>query len=338
MMWLSYIVPLYNAEKYIRTCLDSLLNQGLEQEEYEVIVVNDGSTDDGPEIVETYCHRYSNFHLISKANCGKGSARNYGMQMAQGDYIHFMDADDYLLPKGMQILREFYLCHYNKYDMITFRSHTVDKYYDTNIWEHIHPHKIVFNGSFLEYGNRIGIGWNCWSQIISRKLITNHTIKFDSYVIGEDTMFMLSLHQVTDAVVLATNLNIYRYCVRENSALTRIDSKHLKSAFIGFLELYKKICIMQQTSLYREEKLDEKIKAYQREAFTRLCSGRFSYSEIKKMLDEAIKENFYPILHPMTIAQKFINGICHYPVLVYAFSILFRSIFIPYIKPYIKRN
>ena len=87
-MWLSYILPLYNCGKYISECLDSILMQGLAYEEYEVIIVNDGSTDNGPKIVETYCCKYSNFHLITKKNEGVGSARNCGFEEAKGDYVY----------------------------------------------------------------------------------------------------------------------------------------------------------------------------------------------------------------------------------------------------------
>ena len=93
-LWLSYIIPLYNCGAYIGAFLNSVLAQGLEADEYEVIVVNDGSTDDGGEIVAQYCREHSNFQLIEKENGGVSSARNRGIDEARGEYIYFMDADD----------------------------------------------------------------------------------------------------------------------------------------------------------------------------------------------------------------------------------------------------
>lgn len=91
---LSVIVPIYNVESYLEECLDSLANQSLS--DIEVIMVNDGSTDLSGEIMHEYAKRYSNFHAYDKQNGGLGQARNFGVNFATGDYIAFVDSDDYL--------------------------------------------------------------------------------------------------------------------------------------------------------------------------------------------------------------------------------------------------
>ena len=91
---LSIIIPMYNAEKYIANCLDSILSSDLPKDEYEVIVINDGSKDKGPDVVHNYVERYDNFIYLTQENQGQSVARNYGIQEAKGDYIWFVDADD----------------------------------------------------------------------------------------------------------------------------------------------------------------------------------------------------------------------------------------------------
>ncbi|MCD8291522.1 MAG: glycosyltransferase [Prevotella sp.] len=241
MLWLSYIIPMYNSEAYVSICLDSILKQGLEEDEYEVIVVNDGSTDRGGEIVNRYCKKHANFRLINKENGGVSSARNVGIEEAKGEYIYFIDSDDRLLPKGMQIIRDCYLNKYPKTDLITIFSHTVDKHYEHEKWEHIRPHKMLFHGTFLEYGNKKGFGWSVYSKIISRRLIIENKLRFAPYLIGEDTMFAMRLFTITNAVITATNLDIYRYCVRSGSILTRTDRKHLEQVFSGYIEIVKEV-------------------------------------------------------------------------------------------------
>ena len=104
-MFLSFIVPVYNAEAYLNECLDSLLNQDIPSEEYEVICVNDGSTDGSRGILEAFGARYPNLILINQANSGVSTARNRGMKTARGTFLWFVDADDFILPGILGALR-----------------------------------------------------------------------------------------------------------------------------------------------------------------------------------------------------------------------------------------
>lgn len=91
---LSIIVPVYNVEKYLRRCLDSIINQTYEN--IEIILVNDGSTDTSLFICEEYAKKFSKIKLVTTTNGGAAHARNIGLDLAQGDYIGFVDADDYI--------------------------------------------------------------------------------------------------------------------------------------------------------------------------------------------------------------------------------------------------
>ena len=93
-MKISVIVPVYNVEKYIRKCLDSLVNQTFK--DFEVILVNDGSTDTSQNIIDEYLPKYPFIHAYKKENGGMSSARNVGLEYATGEYIAFVDSDDYV--------------------------------------------------------------------------------------------------------------------------------------------------------------------------------------------------------------------------------------------------
>lgn len=105
-MFLSFIVPVYNAETYLGECLSSLLNQDIEKEDYEIICVNDGSKDSSPTILRDWQAKYPNIVVIDKENGGVVSARNAGLKAAKGDYIWFVDADDFLKENVLASLRE----------------------------------------------------------------------------------------------------------------------------------------------------------------------------------------------------------------------------------------
>lgn len=93
---LSIIIPMYNAEKYIGNCLDSIFGSDLPAEDYEVVVVNDGSKDKGPEIVAEYMKQHPNLSYYSQENQGQSTARNNGIKSAKGEYVWCVDADDML--------------------------------------------------------------------------------------------------------------------------------------------------------------------------------------------------------------------------------------------------
>lgn len=91
---LSIIIPMYNCETYIANCLDSILDSDLPKDSYEVIIINDGSEDKGPEIAQEYCTEHENFVYLTQENQGSSVARNSGIQKASGEYLWFVDGDD----------------------------------------------------------------------------------------------------------------------------------------------------------------------------------------------------------------------------------------------------
>lgn len=114
---ISIIIPLYNSEKYISDCLETTIAQDLSTDSYEVIVVNDGSSDNGPAIVKDYIDKYPFIRMVSQPNLGLSEARNTGIEQAQGDYVVLLDSDDWL---GINCLNKISsLCE--KYDLDLLR-------------------------------------------------------------------------------------------------------------------------------------------------------------------------------------------------------------------------
>ena len=103
--FLSIIIPVYNVEKYLPECLDSCLNQDISQEDYEIICINDGSSDSSAEILAVYAQKHSNIRIITQPNSGVSVARNAGLDAARGEYIWFVDADDFIAANCLLALR-----------------------------------------------------------------------------------------------------------------------------------------------------------------------------------------------------------------------------------------
>lgn len=107
-MFLSFVIPLYNAGQYIPSCLDSIFAVSLDTCEYEVIVIDDGSTDGGADVVKEYATKHDNLRLIQQENSGASAARNRGIEEARGDFIWFVDADDRIEPKILETVWQIY--------------------------------------------------------------------------------------------------------------------------------------------------------------------------------------------------------------------------------------
>ena len=121
---LSFILPCYNVERYIADCLDSIYAQELSEDEYEVICVNDFSTDGTREVIVHYASQHPNLTLIDhKENLTAGGARNTGIKMAQGEYIWFVDPDDLIKPEKVTELYE--VAHEGRLDILTFNYDVV---------------------------------------------------------------------------------------------------------------------------------------------------------------------------------------------------------------------
>ena len=102
---ISIIIPVYNAEKYLKKCLDSVINQTYKN--LEIILVDDGSTDKSPEICDKYAEKDSRIIVLHKENGGVSSSRNAGLDIFKGEYLSFVDSDDYVEPDYIEYLYIF---------------------------------------------------------------------------------------------------------------------------------------------------------------------------------------------------------------------------------------
>ena len=116
----SVIVPVYNVERYLRDCLDSLLHQTMPQDEMEILLINDGSTDNSYKICQEYADLFSVFKLFSKENEGLSATRNYGINRAKGKYLMYIDSDDTLALDTVKEVTDFFDTVYDEVDLVTY--------------------------------------------------------------------------------------------------------------------------------------------------------------------------------------------------------------------------
>lgn len=205
----SIIVPVYGVEKYIDKCLDSLIKQSLK--EIEIIVVNDGTKDNSQKIIDKYVKKYPDkIKSFIKENGGQGSARNYGLEKASGEYIGYVDSDDF-------IEKDMYEKLYNKakennYDIVVCGNYNVSEDYqnksiDTFINNYSTDLENIFFGKMA-----------VWNKIYKRDILIKNKLKFKEKVWYEDLAFTLKaiINSNTFAFI---NEPLYDYLVREGSTM-----------------------------------------------------------------------------------------------------------------------
>ena len=190
---ISIIIPVFNVEKYLRECLDSLLNQTYQ--DFEVICVDDGSTDESYKILEEYKNKDERFVIIQQNNKGAGAARNRGIELAKGEYIQFLDSDDYFEPNMLEKLCS--VAKKNDTDIVVCSARKVDE--NKNIIESGNPlwpiniNKVVFDKVFSPEDFREDIfGLFCvvpWNKLYKRSLIVENGLKFQNLSSSNDVGF-----------------------------------------------------------------------------------------------------------------------------------------------------
>lgn len=334
---LSLIVPVYNMEDYLARCMDSILRQGLNEYEYEVILVNDGSTDSSKSICEHYAKAHKNIHLINQSNSGVAIARNIGMANATGKFIGFVDPDDYLLDNGLKIAFRKY-ANREDIDVIHFYSS-----YD--FWD-VKPivDRVEYVGTTHEIlvANNGGLPSFCWIYIYKRDFLIRHNIKFKPYCVGEDQLFISTVF-IANARYLSCKADIYRYVVRESSASTNRKKSHAHKCVKDYLDSYNDI--MEALKLYGIDEASAVYEACMRSVnakktfcFSRMLTASFGYSDFLEIQKRCRDTGFIPFQsYSTTLKSKLINKIENSAIssfIIYKLvSAIFNNIVTPYIMP-----
>ena len=230
-MKFSIIIPIYNVEKYVEQCLESV--DGQSYEDYEIILVNDGSTDASEAICKSFvANSNRNYQIINQANGGLSAARNTGLAAAKGQWIVFVDSDDYISTDLLKILDT--AMAKNDADLYTFNHNRIDangnfvakKLYAVenarlSFKSEAEMTKYIYD-EFLNYG----LGWEAWGMIYKRSIIEENNISFQDtkYVFAEDLCFALQYLMHVNSIYVLCDL-LYNYRIRPGSLLETLDSK-----------------------------------------------------------------------------------------------------------------
>lgn len=251
---ISVIVPVYNVEKYLVECVESIIKQTYKN--LEIILVNDGSTDSSLSICIKYKELDSRIIVVDKINGGSSSARNAGIKLATGDYLFFIDSDDYLndlygiekIVNSIDYDYDVVNYKYKKYDELTkkvFECLPTPNYGELlSISDNKERIKwMILNSLFIS---------SACNKLIKRKFLIENNLYFDEYRLAEDIVWSFKLLLNANSIT-AINLDFYVYRQRWNSVSHSISSLHLNHLIENLkemIELVENIDNKNLTNIY----------------------------------------------------------------------------------------
>lgn len=223
-MLLSIIVPIYNAEKYVSRCLDSLLNQNLPHADYEILVMDDGSSDCSYSILQEYAAINSCIRLFQQENKGACSARNALMQEVRGEYVYFFDADDLMAFSALgPLVRQ---AKRQSLDIIGFDTVVTSNSdsFDQNVPITIPVEPEVVNGyKYLERNPEVRV--EIWWYLVRTSFLTENNMTFDQNEFNGDVLFTLNILGSAERMVHVP-ITIHCYFQSELSIMRNKDLTH----------------------------------------------------------------------------------------------------------------
>ncbi len=238
-MKFSVIIPIYKVEKYLPECVESVLKQTYT--DFEVILVDDGSPDSCPQICDDYASKDSRVKVIHKPNGGQADARNVGLENALGDYVCYVDSDDYLTDNNvLQLLADKTesnpdIVHYKFKEWFEYDGHIAECRFD-----YIVPTEgRSLAEIYCDLIDKDAYYNSAWSKIIRRNLLIDNNIRFEKGIVGEDNEWFYHVVMVAKSLILVDE-PLYVYRRRPGSITTTASRKNLLDQ-LHVLEKWEKI-------------------------------------------------------------------------------------------------
>lgn len=252
----SIIIPVYKVEQFLGQCVDSVLEQTYKN--YEIVLVDDGSPDNCPQICDNYADKYNNIKVVHKENGGLSDARNVGLKSARGEYIIFLDSDDYWEENNfLEKIIKFLKYQKNKdLDIILFQAkkfieekgiYILDNLYQSDIINSLNKEETI---KYLLKTESYSM--QACTKIIKRKFLIQNKIQFTKGLLGEDLDWFLDLIMKANNIYAIDSIN-YVYRIREGSITQTIGIKNMTDC-IWMLKKW--------TLLIKKSDVKEEIKYY----------------------------------------------------------------------------
>jgi glycosyltransferase involved in cell wall biosynthesis len=290
---ISIIIPIYNVEKYLQKCLESILNQ--EYKNIEVLLVNDGSTDSSGEIISKYADVDSRIKVINQDNGGLSVARNSGIKEATGYYIWFVDGDDWIAEGAINYLVE--KIQEDEYDLISFSY--VEYQEEQNVFSKSKNVQLIEAKSgidFIAQSNHFFTG--AWCYLYKSVFILSNELVFKPNQIHEDDYFNLECFGRVGKICKLPQA-LYYYRIRANSLTTAVSSSALKNRINSYLALIDLCNTISDLEVHFLKKKSQDYKNITVKLLDHYCGVETSRNEKIELINKVKKE-----MHSVVITSK----------------------------------
>jgi glycosyltransferase involved in cell wall biosynthesis len=295
----SVILPIYNEEKYLSYCLKTICNQTLK--EIEIICVDDGSTDKSLDILEKFQLKDSRIIIIKQQNGGAGTARNNGLHKARGQYVSFLDSDDFFEPDMLELA--YQKCEKFSADFCVFRS---NRYYDqSKVFEEIPwtikqrfiPNKEVFSSADVsQYIFQIFNGW-AWDKLYRKSFILKTGLLFQNLRTTNDAYFVFMANTEAKQIVILDKV-LAHHRVEMTNSLSVTREKSWDCSFQAIMAIENALKNRKTMDMFRQSFINWAIHFI-------LWNIMTLKGEEKKIYTREAKEHYFPILEIKSYPKEY---------------------------------
>lgn len=292
---------MYNVEQYISKCIDSIYDQGFKEEDFELILVDDGSPDNSLEVASELTKVKSNALIISQENKGLGSARNTGILNANGEYLLFLDSDDWLLPNVLKELVES--ATKENLDVLEFAAQGINT--KGEVLYHIANTSNVFNSGY-EYYNSVRYMNSACNKLYKRSFLIENKLLFLEKIYIEDFEFNTRVLQKTKRIK-ATDLLVSQFLQSDNSITRTSDDAKKQKMVLDIIDVIKKTEVLYKNQTNSKESeffYLERLNFLVATLFYQLIKNKASYKEILELKLKLQADNIFYVNHKIFDLRK----------------------------------
>ena len=315
---ISVIIPVYNVEKYLRQCLDSVLNQTYTN--YEVIMVDDGSTDSSYDICLEYSRKDDRFKAFHKENGGASTARNLGLKELNGEYLFFLDSDDWLEPNTLELMintaidenADLTFCEAQAINELS--NNKINGYYEyRDYYSTDEAYSIM-----LKMMNRKEFHVAIWMLLLDKRIITDNNLRFKEGIILEDVIIAYQFYCLAHRAAHVRQ-KLYNRRYRPNSVMT---SKKTEKNYVSAATVYREVTKFRKSLPEEKQSPQHLIRC----AFNVLNIYRQMTPDIQKKYQSDYQDIIQDILNNDAYGDKSLKLDCKSHLLWGAYKV-FRKVF-----------
>lgn len=289
---ISIIIPVYNCSQYIKRCIESIVHQDTACNSCELIVIDDGSTDNSLPIIKNLKKQYPFIKLIESNHRGSSAARNLGLKEAVGDYLFFIDADDWISPSALSYLTSSIASHPSH--IILFG---IEKVYAWGKTKRLNYHlpKISCELTVENYINRYTILSSACQGIYSRELLIENKIQFPEGLLCEDDDFVIKLFATANSIYFC-NKTLYYYYQRTDSTSNFANIEHNTKLVFDKLVIFENLIpYIEQLDEARKTGLKNKLQYLALDIIRLSIRKPLDSNQINEILARLTKTGYYPL-------------------------------------------